>query len=203
LSQKQQEAAEILRILAEQLQDEVLAACFPDREAAAVRNLLQETARILTAREPAGLPRESQGYLQLAKGSLFTDGAARGNPGEAGAGILLLDQEGREIAARSFYLGQCTNNVAEYRALILGLREAGKHGVREISIYLDAELVVRQLLGSYQVRDDKLKVLHAETMALLTGFDFYQIVHVPRQENQRADQLANLGIDRQRFLHHP
>lgn len=192
--------AEIMEVLAERLPDETLAALFPGQEPMAIRIALREASRSAAAgRQQAESPRMAW-RSGPGRASLFTDGAARGNPGDAGAGVLLLDEHGRELAAKSFFLGLCTNNVAEYRALILGLREAGKSGVREISVFLDAELVVRQLLGSYQVKDSKLRQLHAEAMALLRGFDFYQVAHVPREQNRRADQLANLGIDRRGLI---
>jgi ribonuclease HI len=184
------------------LPDEALAACFPDREPAAVRATLRAAAQRLAARgcpeADRRPPLATAGTAEPEPGArltLYTDGAARGNPGPAGAGILLLDERGREVAARGISLGICTNNVAEYRALILGLREARRHGAGELSVYLDSELIVKQLLGSYQVKDSKLKPLHAEAAALLETFRFYQILHVPRRDNQRADQLANQGID--------
>jgi ribonuclease HI len=200
------ELAEVLHKLAGQLADETLTAIFPEQEAAAVRASIREAARLLARRDGSGspdcrapigaLPAEETPAPGFDKLALYTDGAARGNPGEAGAGILLLDEQGREIAAKGIYLGRCTNNVAEYRALVLGLQEAGRHTVGEIAVHLDAELIVRQLLGSYRVKDSKLKPLHAQVMALLDGFSGYRIIHLPRHENVRADQLANMGIDR-------
>jgi ribonuclease HI len=197
---------EVLHNLAGRLADETLTAIFPDQDAAAVRAALREAARLIATLDDSCRPDYRQSALTLAatetpspgfeKLALYTDGAARGNPGEAGAGILLLDGQGREIAAKGIYLGRCTNNVAEYLALILGLQEAAKHQVQEIVIHLDAELVARQLLGSYRVKDSKLKSLHAQVMGLLKTFRVYRIFHVPRQENARADQLANMGIDR-------
>ncbi len=126
---------------------------------------------------------------------LHTDGAARGNPGEAGAGIVLYDADGRELAGRCWYLGRCTNNVAEYRALILGLETARETGCGELRIFLDSELVVRQIQGSYRVRSADLKPLHARAMKLLAEFRRWSIRHVARSENRRADELANQGID--------
>ncbi len=126
---------------------------------------------------------------------LHTDGAARGNPGEAGAGIILYDADNRELAGRSCYLGRCTNNVAEYRALILGLETAREMGCSELRIFLDSELVVRQIRGTYRVKSADLKPLHARAMELLAGFHRWRIHHVARSENRCADALANQGID--------
>jgi ribonuclease HI len=190
--------AELLAGLAARLPDEALATCFPDRPPAMLRTALQDAARrIARFDQPTGAdrcppPEPAPFGASLA---LYTDGAARGNPGAAGAGILLLDDRRREVAAKGLYLGECTNNVAEYRALILGLQEARRQGAGELAVHLDSELIVKQLLGSYRVRDPKLKPLHAEAAALLEGFRSCRIVHVPRQENRRADQLANQGID--------
>jgi ribonuclease HI/probable phosphoglycerate mutase len=126
---------------------------------------------------------------------LFTDGASRGNPGQAGAGALLLDAEGRELAARSLYLGECTNNVAEYRALLLGLETALEQGCARLDIRLDSELIVRQLQGRYQVKNHALKPLFQEVSNLLARLESWTVAHVPREQNKRADQLANQGVD--------
>ncbi|MCW5201091.1 ribonuclease HI family protein [Desulfobulbus sp. F4] len=127
--------------------------------------------------------------------TLFTDGASRGNPGQAGAGAVLFDAEGRELAARSLCLGHCTNNVAEYRALLLGLQSALEQGCSRLEIRLDSELIVRQIQGRYQVKHETLKPLFAEVKTLLARFDGWAIIHVPRAQNKRADELANQGID--------
>lgn len=126
---------------------------------------------------------------------LFTDGASRGNPGQAGAGALLLDATGQETAARSLYLGECTNNVAEYRALLLGLHTALEHGCACLEIKLDSELIVRQLQGRYKVKHEALKPLFQEVKILLAQLESWSVAHLPRAENRRADQLANQGID--------
>jgi ribonuclease HI/probable phosphoglycerate mutase len=126
---------------------------------------------------------------------LFTDGASRGNPGQAGAGATLLDSSGQEISGRSLYLGQCTNNVAEYRALILGLETAIEFGCSQLAIFLDSQLIVRQLQGQYKVKHPDLKPLFAEVKSLLKGINKWKIAHVPREQNKRADELANRGID--------
>ncbi|MBU0728333.1 MAG: ribonuclease HI family protein [Proteobacteria bacterium] len=127
--------------------------------------------------------------------TVYTDGASRGNPGEAGAGAVIFDESGGEIYARGKYLGQCTNNMAEYQALIMGLAALKDHGAENISIFLDSELIVRQLQGRYKVKDQKLKPLFIEVSTLLNEFTAWEVRHVPRNENKRADELANLGID--------
>lgn len=126
---------------------------------------------------------------------LYTDGAARGNPGPAGAGAVLVDPQGNELAALTRYLGETTNNVAEYQALILGLEEAAIQKVRRLKVHLDSELVVRQINGQYKVRNLHLKPLYQRVLALLRAFDQVSIIHVRREFNRRADQLANQAID--------
>lgn len=132
---------------------------------------------------------------------LRTDGAARGNPGPAGAGAVLEDVNGRVLREVSEYLGSRTNNQAEYEALLLGLREAlAEAGPRatetRLDVVLDSELVVRQLLGRYKVRDAELRGLFDEAWRLASRLGAFAPRHVPREQNARADELANLAIDR-------
>jgi ribonuclease HI/probable phosphoglycerate mutase len=127
--------------------------------------------------------------------SLFTDGACRGNPGQGGAGAVLLGENGEVLGTAKKFLGHCTNNIAEYRALILGLETALERGTSVISIYLDSELLVRQIQGIYRVKNPDLKPLMAEIRDLLDRFDTWKIEHVPRSENALADGLANEAID--------
>lgn len=126
---------------------------------------------------------------------LWTDGAARGNPGPAGAGVVLLDEGGRTVVELARPLGETTNNVAEYTALQLGLKEALRRGAQRVEIFLDSELVVRQVEGRYRVRQPHLKPRLAEVRRLLGRFESWSIQYVPREQNRRADQLANLAID--------
>lgn len=127
--------------------------------------------------------------------SLFTDGACRGNPGRGGAGAVLVGRDGEVIKTAKKFLGHCTNNVAEYQALILGLEEALQQGVAVLSIYLDSELLVRQIQGIYRVKNPSLKPLMEEIRSLLGRFGAWRIEHVPRSENALADRLANEAID--------
>ena len=127
---------------------------------------------------------------------IYIDGASRGNPGRAGAGVLITDGEGRRIVERSRYLGHKTNNEAEYGALLFGLKEAMKLGGRSIHIYTDSELIERQVKGIYRVKELHLRVLHKMVMEHLKRFAFFEIESIPRKENQEADLLANHAIDR-------
>lgn len=129
------------------------------------------------------------------RGILYTDGGARGNPGPAGIGYVLEFENGREIP-HGEYLGEMTNNQAEYRALLAGLKRAKQAGVAELECRLDSELVVRQLTGEYRVRDADLKPLFAEIMSLSATFEKISFAHVPREKNKRADKLVNEALDK-------
>jgi len=127
--------------------------------------------------------------------NLYTDGACRGNPGQGGAGAVLVDDGGNIFAAIKNSLGLCTNNIAEYRALILGLEEALKRRCRKLHIFLDSELLVNQINGTYKVKNENLKVLMRDVRKLLSRFESYTVEHVDRSKNQIADRLANEAID--------
>jgi ribonuclease HI len=126
---------------------------------------------------------------------LYSDGACRGNPGVGGAGAVITDAEGSVIWEGKEYLGHCTNNIAEYKALILGLKGALAEGYKNLEVYLDSELLANQINGSYRVKNENLKVLMNEVRSLLTSFDSIQVKHVLRSHNSHADRLANLAID--------
>lgn len=124
------------------------------------------------------------------------DGASRGNPGRAAIGVAILDGRTtlREIGEA---IGIATNNIAEYRALLRGLREAEALGARTVRVQSDSELLVLQLRGRYKVRSEALLPLHREAMARRRRFDRVVITHVPREQNARADALANQALDEQ------
>ncbi|MGH7826002.1 MAG: ribonuclease HI family protein [Candidatus Binatia bacterium] len=126
---------------------------------------------------------------------LMVDGAARGNPGEAGCGAVICDENDNVVKEMSRYLGHATNNVAEYEGLLIGLEALLEMGKKRIRVQSDSQLLVRQLSGQYRVKDEKLKVLFAKAVALLRQFNGYRILHVPRESNKSADRLANQGID--------
>lgn len=124
---------------------------------------------------------------------LYTDGASSGNPGPAGAGYVLLDEEGRIIAEKALPLGRTTVGVAEYKALIAGLAEALNRGVRRVEVVSDSEFMCRQLLGEYRVRTDAIKPLYARARELSAKFEHFGICHAGREHNARADALAKEG----------
>ncbi len=127
---------------------------------------------------------------------LHIDGASKGNPGCAGAGIWITDGSGRKLVEMSRYLGHKTNNEAEYWALLLGLREAKRWGGKSIHIFTDSELIERQVKGLYRVRHLNLKGLHQMVIQSLKEFSSFDIQSIPREENQEADRLANQAIQR-------
>lgn len=128
---------------------------------------------------------------------IHTDGAARGNPGPAGAGAVLRDAETGEVVAEiARGLGRATNNVAEWTAVRLALEEARRLGATHVDLRMDSELVARQISGIYRVKHPDLKPIHAAAMALLRGFEGYTVGHVPRALNADADRLSNVAIDR-------
>ncbi len=131
---------------------------------------------------------------------LAIDGAARGNPGQAGAGAALVDSHGNILAEISRYLGKATNNEAEYQALIVGLKLARERGFSKLSIQTDSELLARQINGSYKVKEPRLKKLFVEVHQLLDKLEKWEIQSVPRVQNRLADRLANLAIDKEAAL---
>jgi ribonuclease HI len=126
---------------------------------------------------------------------LYTDGAARGNPGPAGAGAVIVSPEGHIVAKIGKFLGESTNNVAEYMGLILGLKRAKAMGIKSLDVYSDSELLVKQLAGDYAVKAEHLRPLHDEARSLLRAFSEIEVRHIPREENAQADAMSNRAID--------
>jgi ribonuclease HI len=127
--------------------------------------------------------------------TVHTDGAARGNPGPAAIGVVIQDGHGRVIYEASRSLGRHTNNEAEYLALIAALEYLREARAREAEFYLDSELVVRQLMGIYRVKEPRLRSLHGQAVMLLNAVPVHSIHHIPRAKNARADALANEALD--------
>ncbi|MDR1087764.1 MAG: 6-carboxytetrahydropterin synthase QueD [Coriobacteriales bacterium] len=135
----------------------------------------------------------------LDRAILHTDGGSRGNPGPSGIGFVILADDGRELVTVSeggACIGRATNNIAEYRALLWGLKNARALGVRHLDIRADSELLVKQIRGEYKVKNEGIKPLFAEAQLLLKGLESFDIAHVYREENSRADALANEAMDR-------
>ena len=124
------------------------------------------------------------------------DGGARGNPGPAGYGVFIEDETGRKVAALSEYVGQNTNNFAEYQGLIGALEYALGHGHKALKVISDSELMVRQIKGIYKVKNLALQDLHARAKELIAKLEWFSIGHVLRGHNREADRLANEAMDR-------
>ena len=123
------------------------------------------------------------------------DGGARGNPGPAAIAAVLATPEGEVLEEIGETIGPATNNVAEYRALLLGIERAQALGASELDLVGDSELIVRQVKGEYKVKDPTLRELHAQVRAALGGFDRWSIRHVRREHNAEADRLVNEALD--------
>jgi ribonuclease HI len=123
------------------------------------------------------------------------DGGARGNPGPAAIAAVVTGADGELLESRGETIGTATNNVAEYRALLLGIELAREHGAAEVELVGDSELVVKQVKGEYRVKDAGLRPLHAQVRSALEGFDRWSIRHVRREHNAEADSLVNETLD--------
>ena len=163
----------------------------PDLARPEVDDLFQEL-RLLLGGAPE-VPTEFTEQLIGEEASLYTDGASRGNPGPAGIGIVLKTPTGETALAWGAPIGKATNNVAEYQAVIEGLKKALELEVARIRIFSDSELLVRQVQGTYKVKNSGLRPLHAQVVALLGGFRTWAVHHIPREENAEADALATKG----------
>jgi ribonuclease HI len=123
------------------------------------------------------------------------DGGARGNPGPAAIGVVVQDADGEVLEERGEQIGKATNNVAEYRALLLGVERAKALGASELELIGDSELIVRQVKGEYKVKDATLRELHAEVTRALRPLESWSIRHVRREQNAEADRLVNAALD--------
>lgn len=127
--------------------------------------------------------------------TVFTDGASRGNPGPSSIGAVVYDAGGKEVHTVSRRLGRATNNEAEYQAVIAGLEAALGLGGGSVDLRMDSQLIVRQLEFRYRVRNARLRPFFERVVELRRQFESFKVTHVPREQNKRADQLANLALD--------
>jgi len=186
----------LLELLGTRLSGELLGAEFADLSREDLRALFDQlAAHMRRCSEWTDAASTNQDKPRM-RGSLYCDGASRGNPGPSGAGVVILDKDGEQIFELSRFLDNGTNNEAEYKALIRGLSAAADVGIKRVQVFLDSELVVNQLLGTYKVRNPRLLQLFEEAMSRLRLFDEYAIFHVGRELNQKADRLANEAINR-------
>ena len=123
------------------------------------------------------------------------DGGSRGNPGPAASAFVLTDPRGKQLQARAFFLGEATNNFAEYTGIHKALGAAKSLGARQITVYSDSELLVRQINGQYKVKSEQIRPLFDQAIAMLAEFESWQVRHIFREDNKKADGLVNLALD--------
>ncbi len=126
---------------------------------------------------------------------IYIDGAARGNPGPAGLGVVILDEKKNKLKDYYKYLGETTNNIAEYNALVYALQEAHMLGAKEVALHMDSELVVKQLKGEYRVKNNNIKPLFEQAVHLINGLERVEVKRIDRSLNKEADRLANKAIN--------
>ena len=186
----------LLELLAKRLTGELVGEEFADISREDLRDLFEQLAVHVRSCKKWTNAGSTKQDLSIMSGSLYCDGASRGNPGPSGAGAVFFDKNGEQVFEVSLFLDNATNNEAEYKALIRGLSAAVDIGIKDVQIFLDSELVVNQLLGTYKVRNPRLLQLFGDAMSTLRLFDEYAIFHVSRELNHQADRLANEAIDR-------
>jgi ribonuclease HI len=165
---------------------------FPQLDRARLKRILERAATLV---EFGGEQAPAPQAPALSRVRVYSDGAARGNPGPSGAGAVLVEPSGQVIDRLGKFLGHQTNNYAEYMGLLLGLRRAKELGVAEVEVFADSELMLRQLGGRYQVKSPSLRPLYQEALRLLNDFERVKFVHVPREMNRAADEMSNRAID--------
>lgn len=186
---------DLLRYIAEHEQLDATVEEFGLRHDRLAKALLR-AAELLDAEQTGPSPANTAGLPKnVQRVRVYSDGAARGNPGPAGAGAVLVAPSGQVVERLGKFLGNQTNNFAEYTALILGLQRAYELGVSEVEVFADSELMIRQLSGRYQVRSPSLRPLYEQALKLLKAFSRVKLVHVPREMNQAADEMSNKAID--------
>lgn len=178
----------LLKAIYEAIQWDKLYGLLPQVSRQQVDDFFQELREKFGAEAEA--PEELVTKIRGGEAYLYCDGASKGNPGPAGVGMVLTTPQGEEVLAWGAPIGRATNNVAEYRAVIEGLKKALELEVRSVQVFCDSELVVRQIQGGYKVKSPGLKPLHAETATLLSRFDRGEIQYIPRDQNLKADALA-------------
>lgn len=184
--------AEVLRFIAREEPLVSTLGAFPQLDRSRLQRILERAATLVKGGN--GAFGEVQ-PLALSRVRLYSDGAARGNPGLAGAGAVLVEPSGQVVDRLGKFLGKQTNNFAEYTGLLIGLKRARELGVREVEVFADSELMIRQLGGRYQVKSPSLRPLYEEALKLLNGFERVKLVHVPREMNRAADEMSNRAID--------
>jgi ribonuclease HI len=161
-----------------------------------IKTYLTQQTRKTTKPKAQKTPRKQRSKAaKTLRLNAVTDGASRGNPGQAACAAIITDANGEELLCRAQRLGIATNNVAEYHGVILALELAQTLGASELVLKLDSELVVKQLRGEYKIKHASLKPLAERARELIQAFDRFDIMHVPRDQTKAADKLANDELD--------
>lgn len=184
-------AGAVLRFIAREEPLLLTLGAFPELDRQRIQKIIEQGLSALD--ESSVEPAPAAPSLQRIR--LYSDGAARGNPGLAGAGAVLVEPSGQVVDRIGKFLGAQTNNYAEYMGLIIGLTRAQELGVREVEVFADSELMIRQLGGRYQVKSASLRPLYEEALKRLNAFERVKLVHVPREMNRAADEMSNRAID--------
>ncbi|MFA5252824.1 MAG: phosphoribosylglycinamide formyltransferase [Phycisphaerae bacterium] len=132
---------------------------------------------------------------QIEQITVYTDGGSRGNPGPSAAGFVLTDLKGNQIQSKAFFIGETTNNVAEYTALVKALEAAKQMGAKRLTVFSDSELLVKQINGQYKVKSEQIRPLFRQAVDLISEFEDCKVKHVTRDKNQQADDLVNQALD--------
>ena len=181
----------VLRFIAREEPLVATLGAFPQLDRARLQRALEKAVSLLEGEPDADAP-QVPAYHRL---RVYCDGAARGNPGPAGAGAVLVEPSGQVVDKLGKFLGHQTNNYAEYMGLLLGLKRARELDVSEVEVFADSELMIRQLGGRYQVKSPSLRPLYLEALAVLNGFERVKLVHVPREMNRAADEMTTRAIE--------
>lgn len=187
--------ADVLRHIARKEKLAATLKAFPGLTHEHLQRVLEHCVTLLVENPLADVGRESPKNQTGYRLRVYSDGAARGNPGPAGAGAVLVDPSGHVVDRIGKFLGVQTNNYAEYMGLLIGLKRARALGVQEVEAFADSELMIRQLGGRYQVKSPSLRPLYEEAVKLLNDFSRVKLVHVPRNMNADADEMSNRAID--------
>lgn len=179
---------DVLKYLAESLSFAKATERFPGLKNDNLKSLLLEASDLFNE-----IPSEDNPTFY--KLTFYVDGASRGNPGKGAIGVVIMNGHGHVIGELKRYIGETTNNMAEYQALIEALTEGRRLGGKTVQVFSDSELMVRQINGVYKVKDGKLLDLYKEAKRLISGFSDFNINHVTRDKNARADSLANEALD--------
>jgi formyltetrahydrofolate-dependent phosphoribosylglycinamide formyltransferase len=132
---------------------------------------------------------------QIEQITIYTDGGSRGNPGPAAAGFILADPKGNQLQAKALFLGQTTNNVAEYTAIVKALESAKQIGVKRVTVFSDSELLVKQVNGQYKVKSEQIRPLFRQAIDLINDFEDCKVKHITRDKNKQADELVNQALN--------